>query len=177
MEIRGQIREEWDHTKAKTNYFHLCFLLLRHIDRRIEQILFIVYQRFPSKIAHFVLTRHLDGIQWTGLDAETAEDTAQNINIVLLRPLLDVRVRMLRRLDSDALGRTDSGTEMAGNTFFIVTGTVFYDLDNNGFDANEILPFAHIEFFNNDNSTFNTVIVTNEFGVFTGNITKGNSLF
>jgi hypothetical protein len=41
-------------------------------------------------------------------------------------------------------------------------------------EAGNIAPLAHVEFFNNDNSNFSTVLLADESGEFNGIITKGN---
>lgn len=55
-----------------------------------------------------------------------------------------------------------------------VKGIVYNDLNKNGIDANDIVPNAHVELFNNDRTAFSTVLVADGLGVFGGNITIGN---
>lgn len=55
-----------------------------------------------------------------------------------------------------------------------MSGNLYYGPKQNNFAINTPVPMAHVEFFNNDNSSFCTVMVTNESGWFGGTITNGN---
>src|SRR5436309_764363 len=59
---------------------------------------------------------HPDRVAGTGLDAHAAVDALQGIDLVADGVLLDLRVRMLPRLDVDAFRRTRRRTEKARGT-------------------------------------------------------------
>jgi asparagine N-glycosylation enzyme membrane subunit Stt3 len=55
-----------------------------------------------------------------------------------------------------------------------VNGIVYNDLNDNGFDENDLVVSAHVEFINIDNFDLSSVLVSNSTGGFRGNITQGN---
>src|SRR5262245_838639 len=65
---------------------------------------------------------HADRVTRTGLHAHPAVDALERVDLVADRVLLDARVRMLTRLDVDALGRTGGGTKKAGRTAYRAVG-------------------------------------------------------
>ncbi len=72
----------------------------------------------------------------------------------------------------------DKGEKKTLNIDFIplvpVSGKVYKDPDQMGYEPGNVVGSAHVEFINLDNSSLSSVFITNNKGYFSGNITNGN---
>src|SRR5262249_357409 len=83
--------------------------------RPIRQALQVPDRFVPAVRANLCLAAHDDRLFRTGLYTEPTKDTAQHVDFKSSWVLLDLRIRMLCRLDVDTIGRARSSTHITGH--------------------------------------------------------------